>query len=230
VTVGRPVEPEEEIARVVPVVEALARDHGALVSVDTYKAQVAHAAIEAGAAMIKACAGSGAALVLTHTRARPKQKLEGPRYADVVEDVRRFLAARIDRARSLGVPEEQILLCPGPDLGKQPAQTIALVRRLDELHELGRPLLLAVSRKDFLGALVERPPRERLAATLAAVAHVVSKGAHVLRLHDVAEAADFLEVSAVLRGEVDVPDGLRLADDLRREAAPAAAAGGEGRA
>ena len=95
---------------------------------------------------------------------------------------RRFLRARLEQARALGrAQDEQLLLCPGPDLGKEPAQTIELLRRLDELHELGRPILLAVSRKDFVGALLERPPRERLAGTLAAVAHGVARGAHVLR-------------------------------------------------
>jgi dihydropteroate synthase len=228
VTIGSAVDPDEEIGRIVPLVEHLA-ERGALVSVDTYKAAVARAAIEAGASIIndasgliepelaRVCADSGAALVVTHTRAHPKQKLRDPRYAEVTEDVKRLLRARVRQARSLGVEEERILLCPGPDLGKEPAQTIELLRRLDELHELGRPLLLAVSRKDFVGALVSRAPRERLAGTLAAVAHVVAQGAHVLRLHDVAEARDFLAVQAALSGDVDVPARLRLADELRRE-------------
>ena len=228
VTIGSAVDPREEIERVVPLVEHLA-GLGALVSVDTYKATVARAAIEAGASMIndpsgliepelaRACADSGVALVVTHTRARPKQRLGDPRYADVTEDVKRLLRARVRQARSLGVEDERILLCPGPDLGKEPAQTIELLRRMDQLHELGRPLLLAVSRKDFVGALVSRPPRERLAGTLAAVAHVVAHGAHVLRLHDVAEARDFLTVYAALRGELEVAPRLRLAEGLRRE-------------
>jgi dihydropteroate synthase len=115
------------------------------------------------------------------------------------------------------VAEEQVILCVGPDMGKEPAQTIELLRNIEGLHDLGRPLLLSVSRKDFVGALTGRPPRERLAGTLAAVACVIGRGAHVLRLHDVAEARDFLTVSAVLEGELEVPPGLRLADELRRE-------------
>jgi dihydropteroate synthase len=231
VTVGTVVAAAEEIERVAPVIEAIVHDLGAIASVDTYKPAVARAAIEAGASIVndpsglidpdlaRVCADTGAALVLTHTRARPKQKLRDPRYADLTEDVKRFLAARISHARALGVEDQQLLLCVGPDLGKEPAQTVSLLRRLDELHELGRPLLLAVSRKDFVGALIGRPPRERLAGTLAAVAHVVSKGAHVLRLHDVAEAVDFLKVRAALEGTAEVPAALRLADDLRREPA-----------
>ncbi len=113
----------------------------------------------------------------------------------------------------------QLLLDPGPDLGKTPAQTIELLRELDRFHSLGRPLLLAVSRKDFVGAITRRPPRERLGGTLAALGLGVDAGAHVLRVHDVAAAADFLAVRAVLRGERDLDSGVRLDDDLRWEQA-----------
>jgi dihydropteroate synthase len=131
--------------------------------------------------------------------------------------VKRFLEERMDVARRAGVADEQLLLCPGPDLGKDPAQTIELLRRLGELHELGRPILLAVSRKDFVGALTAARPRERLAGTLAAVEHGLSQGAGVLRVHDVAAVRDFLKVRAALAGEVDVPPDLLLAEGLRRE-------------
>jgi dihydropteroate synthase len=124
------------------------------------------------------------------------------------------------------VPDERLLVCPGPDLGKDPAQTIELLRRLGELHTLGVPILLAVSRKDFVGALTGRAPRERLAGTLAAVAHGLDHGAQVLRVHDVAATRDFLAVRAALQGTVDVPRDLLLADDLRREAAPQEEGGG----
>ena len=214
-----------------PLITTLAAQ-GAIVSVDTYKPAVACAAIEAGAAIVNdpsglidpsmadLCASSGAALVVTHTRARPKQKLVRPRYEDVVDDVKTFLAERLEVARAAGVPDERLLVCPGPDLGKEPAQTIELLRRLDELHELGLPILLAVSRKDFVGALTDRAPRARLAGTLAAVAHGLDRGAHVLRVHDVAATRDFLTVRRALRGELAVPEDLLLADDLRREPIP----------
>jgi dihydropteroate synthase len=225
------VAPEEEIARVVPVVQRLAAQ-GALLSVDTYKPAVAQAAIDAGAAIVndpsglidpevaEVCASSGAALVVTHTRARPKQKLVRPRYDDVVADVKRLLVERLEVARAAGVPDERLLVCPGPDLGKDPAQTIELLRRLEELRDLGLPILLAVSRKDFVGALTGRAPRERLAGTLAAVAHGLDHGAQVLRVHDVAATCDFLAVRATLRGETTVPEDLLLADHLRREPLP----------
>ena len=214
-----PVTAEEEIARVVPVVEALAAE-GALVSVDTHKPAVAAAAVAAGAAIVNdvsglrdpelasVCAESGAALVITHTRVAPKGTLLDPdRYDDVVADVTGFLRERMQVALAAGVGEEQIVLDPGPDFAKTPAQTVAVLRRLDAIVALGRPVLLAVSRKDFVGALTGRPARERDAGTLAAVAHGLDAGAQILRVHDVAAAADFLAVRAALRGDRELaPD------------------------
>ena len=112
---------------------------------------------------------------------------------------------------------EQLVLDPGPDFGKTPAQTVEALRALDHLHALGRPLLLAVSRKDFVGAITGRPPRERLAGTLAAVGYGVDAGAHVLRVHDVAATADYLAVRAALDAEAETDPSLRLADELRHE-------------
>jgi dihydropteroate synthase len=228
ITLRPPVAVAEEIARVVPLVERIAGELGARVSVDTYKPAVAEAAIAAGALLVNdvsglrdpeladVCARTGAALVLMHTRAAPKQRLQDPaRYGDVVADVKRFLAERMQLASERGVAADQLILDPGPDFAKTPAQTIALLRRLEELHELGRPLLLAASRKDFVGALTGRGPRQRLAGTLAAIGHGVDAGAHILRVHDVADVADFLTVRAALRGELDVDPELALDDAIR---------------
>ena len=216
----RPAVPaEEEIERVVPVVERVA-GLGTAVSVDTYKPAVAEAAIAAGAVLVNdvsglrdpaladVCAHTGAGLVIMHTRVAPKGTLLDPgRYDDVAADVAGFLRERMQVAIARGVDPEQVLLDPGPDFAKTPAQTVAVLRRLDLLHALGRPVLLAISNKDFVGALTGRPPRERLAGTLAAVAHGVEAGAHVLRVHDVAAAADFLRVRAALRGDIELaPD------------------------
>jgi dihydropteroate synthase len=217
---------EEEIARVVPVVERLA-GRGALVSVDTWRGPVARAALDAGAAMINdvsglsdetvaaACAERDAALGITHTRAAPKTKAF-PHYDDVVTSVCEFLDERMAAARSAGVDEECIVLDPGIDLAKTPAESVELLRRLPELATLGRPLLLAVSRKDFVGALTERPPAERDAGTLAAVGAAVEGGARILRVHDVAGARDYLRVHDALANGAD--SALELASDLRREA------------
>jgi dihydropteroate synthase len=218
----------EESERVVPVIERVVGELGARVSVDTYKPAVARAAVEAGASIVndisglrdpalaEVCADTGAGLILMHTRAAPKQKLadpslDGRALADVVE----FLHERIALAQASGVEFEQLMLDPGPDFGKTPAQTLEVLRALPALHDLGRPLLLAVSRKDFIGALTSRGPLERLAGTLAAVAHGVDAGAHLLRVHDIAEVADFLAVRAALEGSTGVDPRLRIADEIR---------------
>lgn len=210
----RPAVPVDvEIERVSELIGALARD-GVLVSVDTYKPAVAEAAIAAGAAIVNdvsglrdpalaaVCAASGAALVLMHTAVEPKGTLLDPAtYDDVVGAVVAFLRERIEVARAAGVAEEQLILDPGPDFAKTPAQTVAVLRRLDAVRALGRPVLLAASRKDFVGAITGRAPAERDPGTLAVLGHGVDAGAAILRVHDVAGAADYLAVRAVLRGE-----------------------------
>lgn len=219
---------DEEIERVVPLIERVCAELDVRISVDTYKPAVARAAIAAGACLVndvsglldpelaEVCAQTGAGLVIMHTRARPKEKLldrgfDGRIRADVVG----FLAERIAVAVGRGVSEEQIVLDPGPDFGKTPAQTIDVLAALEDLRRFARPVLLAVSRKDFIGALTGRAPRERLAGTLAAIGHGVQAGAHLLRVHDVAAARDYLLVRAALRREIAVAPGLRLADSVR---------------
>jgi dihydropteroate synthase len=227
VTGAAPLSPDEEIKRVVPLVERLAAE-GILVSVDTWKASVAQAALEAGAAMINdvsglrdpliadACAATGASLVVMHTRAEPKHK-EFPGYDDPVADVLAFLRERIALAAERGLGEEHIVVDPGPDFAKTPAETVEVLSRLSALHELGRPILLAASRKDFIGAITGRSPRERLAGSLAAVGEGVDQGAAILRVHDVEETRQFLSVRGALRGVVKVSGDLRLDTSLRRE-------------
>jgi dihydropteroate synthase len=233
VTNRPPVSVPEEIERVVPLIERVAGGLGALVSVDTYKPTVAEAAIAAGAAIVNdvsglrdagladVCAQTGAALVVMHTRAAPKQKLLDAAFdGRIVGDIEAFLQDRMTLAVSRGMVPEQLLLDPGPDFGKTPAQTVEALRGLERLHALGRPLLLAVSRKDFVGAITRKPPRERLAGTLAAVGYGLDAGAQVLRVHDVGATADFVAVRAALRGETEVERSLRLEDELRWETAP----------
>jgi dihydropteroate synthase len=227
-----PVAPEVEVERVVPVVARITAELDVLVSVDTYKPAVAREAIAAGAKMVndvsglrdlavaEVCGRAGAALVIVHTRAEPKVKLLDPSWdGRVVRDAHAFLAERMAMAEAQGVARSQIVVDPGPDLGKTPEQTVEVLRDLASFHALGRPVLLAVSRQDFLGVITGRPPAERGAATLAAVSHGLDAGVHVLRVHDVADVADFVAVRAVLRGDVDLPPGARLADELRREPA-----------
>jgi dihydropteroate synthase len=225
-----PVAVEQEIERVVPLIERVAGELGAIVSVDTYKPPVARAAIAAGATIVndvsglrdpglaEVCAQTGAALVLMHTRAAPKQRMQDPDlYDDVTGEVLAFLHERVEQAIATGVDPEQLIIDPGPDFAKTPAQTIGLLADAQRLHELGRPVLMAISRKDFIGALTGRPPRERLPGTLAALAHGVDVGAHIFRVHDVAAAVDFLRVRAALAGELEPRRDLALAEEHRYE-------------
>ncbi|HVP01769.1 MAG TPA: dihydropteroate synthase [Solirubrobacteraceae bacterium] len=209
--------PEAEIRRVVPLVERLCAE-GVLVSVDTWKPQVARAAAAAGAAIINDVSGladsgladvaalTGAGLVVMHTRARPKQAGFPDYGGDVVSDVERFLRERMAFARARGVADEQLIVDPGPDFAKTPAQSAAVLRALPGLHALGRPILLPVSRKYFVGVITGRGPADRLAGTLAALGHGVAAGAAIVRVHDVAAAVDFLRVWRVLEGLDEVPD------------------------
>ncbi len=228
---GRPPVPEQqEIERVVPLIERAAGELGAIVSVDTYKPAVARAAIAAGArivndvsglsdpALAELCSHTGAALVVMHTRAAPRERLQdADLYGDITGEVLAFLRERVALALAAGMAREQLIIDPGPDFAKTPAQTIRLLAQAGRLHELELPLLMAISRKDFIGALTGRPPRERLGGTLAALAHGVDVGAHLFRLHDVSAASDFLTVRAALSGELEPSRDLALAEELRRE-------------
>jgi dihydropteroate synthase len=207
---------EVESERVVPLVRALVAE-GVTVSVDTWKAAVAERVLDAGAHIVNDTSGladprlaelaaaAGAALVVMHTRAAPKQ--EGfPDYdGDVRGDVMRFLAERCALAVSHGLAAEQLIVDPGPDFAKRPAESVEVMADLRSLLELGRPVLAAISRKYFVGAITGRPPQDRLAGTLAALGEAVDAGAAIARVHDVREAADFLAVRAVLRGEREMP-------------------------
>jgi dihydropteroate synthase len=205
---------QEEIERLVPLVSVLG-DEGIVVSVDIWRSGVAEEAISAGASLINdvsgladgamadVCARTGAGLVVMHTRAAPKM-VNFPGYEDPMADVIEFLDERIEQAVAAGVDREQIVIDPGLDYAKIPQESIEVLRRLGELRRFDRPILLAVSRKYFIGMLTGKGPEKRLAGTLAAVDFGVSTGTHIVRVHDVAEMADFLAVRSALRGD-DVP-------------------------
>jgi dihydropteroate synthase len=221
---------DEEIGRVMPVVEAVrAAMPGLVVSVDTYRPAVVEAVLAAGAALVndisgllhpevaELCGSAGAGLVITHTRAQPKHKLLDPDlYDDVTADVVDFLRRRIDAAVARGMEPEGIVVDPGPDFAKTPAQTVEVLRGIDRVRALGRPVLMALSRKDFVGAITGRPPRARLGGTLAAVGALAGPGT-ILRVHDVDAVRDYLAVAAVLAGRVELPADARLAENLRWE-------------
>jgi len=227
----RPVDPGEEAAAVVPVIRALtAADPEVLVSVDTFKPPVAMAALAAGAhvvndvsglrdpALAELCAGHDAGLVVLHTTASPLTRRQEPGlYADVAKKAAAFLTARIDTAISAGVSEESIIVDPGPDFTKTPAQTIELLRNIDQVVALGFPVLLALSRKDFVGALTDRPPAERDPGTLGAIAALRNVPDQILRVHDVAGVRDMLTVLDALTGTAPISPALALRDELRHQ-------------
>ncbi|MGP5053657.1 dihydropteroate synthase [Brachybacterium paraconglomeratum] len=211
---GDPLDPAEEAARVVPVIEQLRRElpGEVLLSVDTFHASVARAALEVGADLINDTTGlsdprmaeevarAGASLVLTHSVAEPRRPFPRPRYEDVVEEVRDFLAARLERALEAGIARERIVLDPGPDLNKSTQQTLEVLRDWGEYAALGQPLLAALSRKDFVGESLGLPKEERLAGSLAAAAWTIRLGARILRVHDVRETVRMVRMLEVLAG------------------------------
>lgn len=211
---GDPLDPAEEAARVVPVIEQLRRElpGEVLLSVDTFHASVARAALEVGADLINDTTGlsdprmaeevarAGASLVLTHSVAEPRRAFPRPRYEDVVEEVRDFLAARLERALEAGITRKRIVLDPGPDLNKNTQQTLEVLRDWGEYAALGLPLLAALSRKDFVGESLGLPKEERLAGSLAAAAWTIRLGARILRVHDVRETVRMVRMLEVLAG------------------------------
>jgi dihydropteroate synthase len=213
---------EVERERVVPLVERLVAD-GVVVSVDTWKPLVADAALDAGAhvlndvsglrdpALSDAAARTGASLVVMHTRAAPKEEHFADYGGEVVNDVISFVAERCAVARERGVRAEQLIVDPGPDFAKTPAESVETLRAVDRLAALGHPWLAAVSRKYFLAAITHRPPAERLAGTLAAVGFAADHGAAIVRVHDVAATVDYLAVRSVLAGDAEI--GAFDADD-----------------
>ncbi len=202
---------EEELARVGPAIAGLAG--AATVSIDTSKAIVAAEALDAGASIVNdvtalrhdpeigaLCAERGATLILMHMQGDPRTMQENPTYEDVVEDVKAFLAERIEAALAAGVAEERIWLDPGIGFGKNLEHNLELLRRLGELHELGRPLVVGASRKSFLGEIDGTPVGERLGGTIAASILAAAEGAEVLRVHDVTEAAQARKVASAVLG------------------------------
>ncbi len=210
---AEPVTEAEELRRVVPVLEGLA-GAGARLSIDTSKAAVAAAALDAGAtivndvtalrgdpAMAVVVAERGCDVCLMHMLGEPRTMQHDPTYVDVVDDVKAFLAQRLAFAVAQGIAEERVWLDPGIGFGKTIDHNLELLRRLDEIVALGRPLVVGTSRKSFLGTITGREPRDRVAGTIATNVLALARGATVFRVHDVAQARDALAVAAAtLRG------------------------------
>ena len=206
-----PVSEQEEIDRVAPVVEALAREVDARISIDTYKPRVAEECVARGATLVNDVTGlsdpemirvakvGGAGVVIMHMRGRPKTMQQDVAYDDVVGEVRAFLAERAERARTAGIDE--VIVDPGIGFGKTAKHNFELLARLEELATLGYPVLVGPSRKAFLGSLASKlPSSERLEGTLAAVALAAWNGASIVRVHDVLQAKRVVEVVDAVRG------------------------------
>lgn len=202
---------EEEMARVVPVVRGLAGV--ARVSVDTSKLAVAKAALDAGAEIVNdvtalrgdpeiggLCAERGAGLVLMHMQGDPRTMQAEPTYGDVVEEVKAFLAERLEAAIAMGVEEERVWLDPGIGFGKTLEHNLELLHRLGELRDLGRPLVVGASRKSFIGKVDGSAVGERIGGTIASSVWAMAEGADVLRIHDVAEMSQAVAVAAAIVG------------------------------
>jgi dihydropteroate synthase len=201
---------EEELARVEPVVAALA-GAGHTVSIDTSKAIVAEAALEQGATIVNditalrddpeiagLCARHAAGLVLMHMQGNPRTMQEHPAYDDVVDDVKAFLADRLEAAIAAGVDEEKIWLDPGIGFGKSLEHNLELLRRLGELRSLGRPLVIGTSRKSFIGKIDGSQVGERIGGTIASSVLAAAAGADILRVHDVAEVFQAAKVATAI--------------------------------
>jgi dihydropteroate synthase len=203
-----PVDADEELRRVVPVIEGLA-ETGAQISVDTSKAVVASAALKAGATFVNdvtalrgdagmaaVVAESGASLSLMHMLGEPRTMQENPRYDDVVSEVKAFLQARLSFALDSGISESKIILDPGIGFGKTLEHNLELLRRLDELVAIGCPVLVGASRKSFLGRITGREVDQRVPGTIAVNVLAYERGARLFRVHDVAPIKDALAVTA----------------------------------
>ena len=223
---ARPIDAAEEIRRVVPVIRELTRQTDVPVAVDTYRAATAAAALEAGAAMVNditglsdpgmapAVAAGDAGLCVMHIKGRPKEFPPDFDYRSLTGDIARFLEARTAAALAAGVGRERLVVDPGIEFGKLLNQDLELLRRLPEFGVLGYPLLVAVSRKDFIGNILGLPSDERLEGTAAAVVFAIVRGAHLVRVHDVREMVRATRMAEALVGLTfrEGPAGRRRSD------------------
>lgn len=208
---AQPVSEQEELDRVIPVIEAIRRELDIVVSIDTMKPAVMRAACAAGAELIndvaalrapgalEAACASGAAVCLMHMQGEPRSMQEAPRYGDVVAEVKEFLRSRGAACREAGIPASRLLIDPGIGFGKTLDHNLQLLAQLDTFSELGYPLLIGVSRKSIFQKLLGQPPDRRLNGSLAAAVLAVWQSAAIVRAHDVQATVDALRVAQAIR-------------------------------
>lgn len=209
-----PVSLDEELSRVIPVIEALSKVTNVPISIDTYKPEVMRQAITSGADIVndvralqepgalEIVADSSAGICLMHMQGNPQTMQIDPHYDNVVEDVKQFLLERLHAAEQAGISKERILLDPGFGFGKRTVHNIALIQNLDQLAAIGQPLLVGLSRKSVLGAIVGGDEQQRLHAGLAASVISAMKGAKILRVHDVKATVDALKVVSAVQNDI----------------------------
>ena len=207
---AQPVDAIQEIERVVPVIESIRQQSDIPISIDTSKPAVMKAAVLAGANIIndvnalraegavECCAELGVPVCLMHMQGEPRTMQKSPEYSDVVEEVSDFLLARAKACMDAGISKQQIVLDPGFGFGKNLGHNLQLLSRLDEFTALDFPILVGVSRKTMLGAILDRPVDERVIGSIAAVVLAYGKGARWFRVHDVAETSDALKICTAL--------------------------------
>ncbi|MCL1037243.1 dihydropteroate synthase [Shewanella submarina] len=202
---------EEELKRVIPLVEYVARHHDVWISVDTSKPEVMRQAVKAGAHIIndvralqepgalEAAATSGVPVCLMHMQGQPRTMQQAPQYEDVVSDVKAFFRERIEACEAAGIPRERIMLDVGFGFGKTLEHNYQLLANLDEFHEFQLPLLIGLSRKSMIGGLLGREPKDRLAGSLAGALQSLQLGAHIVRVHDVEQTVDTVKIFNICR-------------------------------
>lgn len=212
---AEPVAERVEIERVVPLIEAITARFDVPVSVDTSKAEVMRGAVAAGAAMINdvralreegalaAAAECAVPVCLMHMQGEPRTMQSAPHYTDPVEDVLLFLRQRMERSIAAGIPKDRLLVDPGFGFGKSLSHNLTLLKELSRFNELGVPLLVGVSRKSMIGAVVNKPVQERLHGSIAAATLALWQGAAVIRVHDVAATVDAVKMCCAVKNGVD---------------------------
>jgi dihydropteroate synthase len=209
-----PVSSKEELKRVIPVISALREKTDAPISIDTTKSEVAKAALEEGAdiindissfrfdpEMLPLAAQTDATVILMHMKGTPKTMQDNPYYDDVLNEVKSFFEERIETAQASGVKTEKIIIDPGIGFGKRLIDNLTLINKLAFFNELNHPILIGVSRKSFIGNILDLPPHERMEGTIASSVLSIIKGAHILRVHDVAPIRRAIAVTEAIINE-----------------------------
>ncbi|MFH1480410.1 MAG: dihydropteroate synthase [Pseudomonadota bacterium] len=213
---SRKIPVEEELERIIPVIQALRKELRIPISIDTYKSAVARAALDAGASMIndtsalradprmpETAAKAGVPVVLMHMKGTPSTMQDNPTYDDLIPEILNFLGEAIERAVEMGIKREMILIDPGIGFGKTFDHNLQIIKELSRFHVLDQPVVLGPSRKAFIGHILDKPPQERETGTLATVVAGVMNGAHVVRVHNIKETLEAVKiVDAIRRGRV----------------------------